>query len=133
MTVACRVLLGGSGRGETLVLDEPVSFWGGVDPVSGRVLDGHHPQAGTSISGRVLVLPHGRGSSSSPSVLAEMIRTGTAPAAILLGVADSVVLLGALVAKELYSQTIPVAVVEEGRVPDGRMAEIDVQGNVKIL
>lgn len=133
MSLTCRVLLAGSGRGESLVLGEPVSFWGGVDPETGLIVDGRHPQAGASISGRVLVLPHGRGSSSSPSVLAEMIRTGTAPVAILLDVPDAMVLLGALVAKELYSQTVPVAVMEEGSVPDCRMVEIDVQGNVKIL
>lgn len=133
MNLACRFLLAGTGGGRTLVLEEPVSFWGGVDPLTGRIVDRRHPQAGTSISGRVLVMPHGRGSSSSPSVLAEMIRIETAPAAILLGVPDSMVLLGALVARELYSRAVPVAVIGEESVPDGRIVEIDPSGHVKIL
>ncbi len=71
---ASRVLAAGVGRGRVLVLDEPLSFWGGLDPVSGRLIDAHHPQAGERLVGRVIVLPSGRGSSSSSSVLAESIR-----------------------------------------------------------
>ncbi len=65
-------------------LHEPLSFWGGIDPTEGRIIDPHHPQLGESITGRVLVIPAGRGSSSSSSVLAESLRLGTGPAAIVL-------------------------------------------------
>ena len=101
--------LAGEVTGEVVVLDEPLSFWGGLDPLSGLVIDGHHPQHGKSLTGAILVMPSGRGSSSSSSVLAEAIRLGTAPAAILLGEDDPIVVLGALVARELYGTRIPVA------------------------
>ena len=58
-------------------------------------------------------MPSGRGSSSSSSVLAEAIRAGTAPAAIVLGEADPILALGAIVARELYGTTIPVVVTAE--------------------
>ena len=107
-----RVLLRGSARGSALVLDEPLSMWGGLDPETGEIIDRRHPQAGTIVSGRVLVLPFGRGSSSSSSVLAEAIRLGTAPAAIVMAEPDDIILLGALAAEELYNITCPIVVVD---------------------
>ena len=94
-----------------LRLSEPLSFWGGVDPQTGRIIDGSHPQVGESIAGRVLRMPHSRGSSSSPSVLAECLRLGTGPTAIILDQPDPMVTLGAAVARILYGIECPVTVV----------------------
>ncbi|MBA3348994.1 MAG: DUF126 domain-containing protein, partial [Actinobacteria bacterium] len=93
------------------MLDAPLSLWGGMDPATGVVIDRHHPQYGTGLTGRILVMPWGRGSSSSSSVLAEAIRSGTAPAGIVLAEPDEIVVLGALVAAELYGSTIPVVIM----------------------
>ena len=97
-TPGARTLVPGMATGEVLVLDEPLSFWGGLDPETGALIDAHHPQVGASLAGRVLVMPSGRGSSSSSYVLAEAIRAGTAPVAVVLGEADAIVALGAIVA-----------------------------------
>ena len=99
-----------------LVLDEPLSLWGGVDPATGEVIDVHHPQRGANISGRVLVMPAGRGSSSSASVLAEAVRAGTAPVAILLGEPDLILSIGSAVAEELYGVRVPVVVLPSDRI-----------------
>jgi predicted aconitase with swiveling domain len=93
-----------------LVLEQPLSFWGGLDPRSGLIIDRRHPQYGQSVNGRVLVMPHGRGSSSSSTVLAEALRNGKGPAAIELAAFDPIIFLGALVAEELYAVTCPVTV-----------------------
>jgi len=106
-----RALLGGDARGNAVVLDEPLSLWGGMDPESGRLIDHRHPQVGAELSGRILVMPSGRGSSSSSSVLAEAIRTRTAPAGIVLSEPDGIIVLGALIARELYGRSIPVIVL----------------------
>jgi predicted aconitase with swiveling domain len=108
-----RALVPGEARGEAVVLDEPLSFWGGVDPATGEIIDRHHPQVGTGIAGKILVMPSGRGSSSSSSVLTEAIRSGTAPAGIVLREPDRIVVLGALVAAELYGTVCPVLVAAE--------------------
>ncbi len=108
--MADRVLLAGTAAGTAMVLGEPLSFWGGLDSETGEIIDRRHPQSGETVTGRVLVMPHGRGSSSSSSVLAEAIRLGTAPVAIVLEEPDEIVLLGALVAEELYGKTCPVIV-----------------------
>ena len=93
------------------MLEAPLSLWGGMDPRSGRLSDHHHPQLGATVTGRVLVMPSGRGSSSSSSVLAEAIRLGTAPLAILLAEPDEILVLGALVAEYLYGRTCPIVVL----------------------
>ena len=103
-----RVLVGGSGQGPAIVLDEPLSFWGGFDAESGRVIEARHAQAGASLAGKVLVMPGGRGSSSSSSVLAQALRRGTGPAAILLARADEIIALGALIPNLLDGSRFPV-------------------------
>ena len=105
------LLVEGSAEGEVLVLTEPLSFWGGVHEATGLVIDTHHPQHGACITGKILVLPGGRGSSSSSSVLAEVIRARVGPAAIVLGARDPIIALGALVAEALYQRTVPVVVL----------------------
>jgi len=125
-----RTLVAGEASGEALVLDEPLSFWGGLDPETGRLIDVHHPQFGEVVTGRVLVMPSGRGSSSSSSVLAEAIRAGTAPAAIVLLEPDPIVALGAIVARELYGTSVPVVVASD--VPRGRVRVSATGGSARI-
>ena len=128
-----RVLHAGEGEGPVLVLDAPLSFWGGVDPHTGRIIDVHHPQHGASVTGTVLVLPGGRGSSSSSSVLAEAIREGTAPAAVLMGEADDILVLGALAAAEVYGRRLPVLEVPAhltAGLRDGTLVRVDEDGGL---
>lgn len=106
-----RALAPGSASGPALVLGEPLSFWGGLDPVTGEIVEANHPQRGEIVTGRILVMQSGRGSSSSATVLAESIRLGTGPAGIVLAEPDEVIVAGALVAAELYGTTMPVTVV----------------------
>lgn len=105
-----RELLPGSASGPVMALDEPLSMWGGLDAETGEIIDRRHPQCGERVTGTILVLPHGRGSSSSSSVLAEAIRRGSGPAAIVLGEPDDIILLGALAAEEMYAKVCPVLV-----------------------
>lgn len=107
-----RMLVEGAGEGPLLALDEPLSLWGGVDPATGRIIEADHPQAGAVVTETVLVLRHGKGSSSASSVLAEMIRSATAPAGIVVGHPDAILVAGAIVAGELYGRWLPVAMVD---------------------
>ena len=105
-----RWLVEGHATGRALVLDEPLSFWGGLDPSTGEIVETGHPQRGEVVTGRILVMPSGRGSSSSATVLAEAIRAGKGPAGIVLGEPDDIITIGALVATELYGVAFPVIV-----------------------
>lgn len=117
--------------GRALVLREGLSLWGGVDPATGEIIDVHHPQRGANVRGRVLVMGAARGSSSSASVLAEAVRAGTAPAAILLGEPDLILAIGSAVAEELYGMTVPVRVLppdELAAISDGDVVRVGGSG-----
>lgn len=126
-------LLAGSASGTALVLDEPLSFWGGVDPQTGRIIDSHHPSAGVTVAGTVLVMPSGRGSSSSASVLAECLRAGVGPQAIILEEPDQILLLGALVSREMDGTACPMVVLEDARasLSSGDHLSVEEDGTVR--
>jgi predicted aconitase with swiveling domain len=84
-----------------LALSAPISFWGGVDPRSGEIIDARHPQRGRNVAGTVLALPGTIGSSSASAVLLELVHAGKAPAAILIAEPDAILLLGLVVAREM--------------------------------
>ena len=102
------VLIGGRARGTVLRLDEPVSFWGGISPATSEVVLAGHPQRGERIAGTVLVLPQPIGSSSSASVILELLYQGLAPRALILGVRDAILPIGVLVACQMGWDAIPV-------------------------
>ena len=123
----------GESVGQVLNLERPLSFWGGVDPETGRVTDVHHPQHGVVVTGRVLVMPTGRGSSSSSSGLLECVRAGTAPAALLVHHVDPILPVGAAVAIELYGRGPAVVRIDAGeRLPDGAIARLTTSGAVTV-
>jgi uncharacterized protein len=126
----------GSAAGRILKLSVPLSFWGGASH-SGRIIDRHHPQYGQDMSGRVLAMTSGRGSSSSSSVLAELLRAGFGPAAILLTEPDAIVALGAIVAAELYDVQTPVVMLTPGdfaSIPPGASVEVRARpGGAEVL
>ena len=107
-------LAAGSAEGPAFVLSEPLSFWGGLDSATGTIIDQWHPQKDRVMTGKILVMKAGRGSSSGSSVLAEAIRRGTGPAGIVLMTRDAIVTVGAMVAAELYGVHCPVVLVKEG-------------------
>jgi uncharacterized protein len=105
-------LVPGVASGPVLRLDEPLSFWGGLDSATGTIIDRLHPQRGVSVAGRMLMMPGGRGSSSGSATLAEALRLGNGPAAILMLERDPIILVGAMVAAELYGLACPVALAD---------------------
>lgn len=110
MTLEGRALTTGDAEGPIVAI-APLSFWGGYDPERGTVIDRSHPACGQSLAGTILVMSSGRGSSSSSTVLAEAIRLGTAPAAIVLSDADTILVTGALVADTLYGRFCPIVAI----------------------
>jgi predicted aconitase with swiveling domain len=99
----------GAASGPILRLDEPLSFWGGLEPATGTIIDRWHPQRGACVAGCILMMPTGRGSSSGSATLAEALRLGNGPAAILMLKRDAIVVVGVMVAAELYGLACPVA------------------------
>ncbi len=110
-------------EGRLLVLGKPLSFWGGVDPLTGDICDPRHPRHGDSVHGRVLVMEATIGSSSSSAIMLELLRNDVAPAAIVIARPDAILVLGILVARELGHATIPMLQVGEAGIT--RLAELD--------
>ncbi len=103
-----RCLVAGQAQGELLYADVGLSFWGGVEPFTGEVIDRHHPLSGQIISGRVLAIPSGRGSCTGSSVLLELILNGHAPAALVFERIEDILTLGVLIAEQMFGHSIPV-------------------------
>jgi predicted aconitase/predicted aconitase with swiveling domain len=108
MTGRAQSILPGKAHGEVLACNEPISFWGGVDPATGQVIDVHHPLAGQSISGRILVMPGTRGSCTGSGVLLDMALNGHGPAALVFAEPEDVVTLGAMIGAAMFGKPIPV-------------------------
>ncbi|MCJ2877279.1 DUF521 domain-containing protein [Rhizobium pusense] len=103
-----RSILTGAAEGPVIATTEALSFWGGVDPATGRVIDVHHPLHGVSLTGGVLFMPTSRGSCTGSGVLLDLILTGRAPSALVFCEAEDVLTLGALVAAEMFERALPV-------------------------
>lgn len=128
-------LVAGEAEAEVLASSEPLSFWGGYDPGSGQIIDRRHPLNGENSAGKILALPFTRGSSTTTAVLLEAIREGTAPAAILTTGVDTFFALAAIVAEELFEQTLPVYSLDPEdfkRLQSGMNARIESDGRISI-
>lgn len=106
--VPARSILGGTAEGPVIVSAEALSFWGGVNPATGSVIDVHHPLHGTCLTGSILMMPSSRGSCTGSGVLLDLVLTGRAPAALVFSEAEDVLTLGALIASELFGKPLPV-------------------------
>ena len=127
MTDGLTLLLPGRAQGTVLKLPS-LSLWGGVDPFSGKLTDPALPHCGECVGGRVLMIAEPVGSSSSSAVLLELLRTGLAPAAIVLGRVDASVALGIMVAREMGWATIPLALMapdRQARIADGTYIRVE--------
>lgn len=112
MNKTVRSILAGTAEGPILATTEPLSFWGGVDPASGKIIDVHHPLHGQSIRGVVLMMPSTRGSCTGSGVLLDLALNGMAPAALVFCQAEDVVTLGALIADKMFGKSLPVLRLE---------------------
>jgi predicted aconitase with swiveling domain len=130
---AATVVFAGDCNAPLLVLDEPLSFWGGLDTQTGVIIDERHPQRGESLAGRILMMPGTRGSTSAAGALCESLRLGTGPVAFILPEPDVLILTAVTVAAELYGRVTPVVAVDMTAWPElarfGSL-KIDAQGNL---
>ena len=106
--IAARSILAGQAAGPVIATTEALSFWGGIDPATGVVIDIHHPLHGVCLTGAILLMPSTRGSCTGSGVLLDLVLTGRGPAALLFCEDEDVVTLGALIAAEMFGHGPPV-------------------------
>lgn len=110
---AARLLVPGAAEGPLLLSDTGLSFWGGVDPETGLIIDPRHPLQGATASGAVLAIPSGRGSCTASSVLLELIHAGKEPAALIFREEEPILTFGALAGDAIFGRSLPVAQVTD--------------------
>ena len=128
-----RPIIAGAATGIAIVSQEALSFWGGLDPQTGKIIDKRHERCGEVITGKVFVFPQGKGSSTASAVLLESIRLETAPAAIITANVDPILALGAIVAEVLYQQSMPIVVLSQencGMIKEGNRITIAPDGTI---
>lgn len=109
ITSEATLFVGNNAKGPVLTCKEGLSFWGGVDPDNGVIIDAHHPDRGASLAGKIVLMPTSRGSCSGSGVMLQLARNGQAPAAIVFREQEDIVTLGAMIADRLFGR--PVAVL----------------------
>ncbi len=125
MTLEGRAVFPGNAAGPLFTVRGPLSFWGGVDPATGRIINTRHADCGRSLAGQVVAIGELVGSSSSAAVLLELIANGAAPAALLLKQVDAILVVGCLAAREIGEAAPPVvhlAVLPD--LPDGTVVRV---------
>ncbi len=109
-----RTIFGGKVEGEALVSTEPISFYGGVDPDTGKVVEKGHPLEGKSIAGKVLVFPQGKGSTVGSYIMYSLKKNGKAPAAIICKETETIVAVGAIISEIPMVDKIDISQIKTG-------------------
>jgi predicted aconitase/predicted aconitase with swiveling domain len=110
-------------KGKVFKCCEGLSFWGGVDPHTGRIIDIHHPNHGSFISKKFLLMPTSRGSCSGSGVLLQLAQSELAPAALIFHETEEILTLGAIVADQLFDKQVAVLKVSKEIYNDLAMAD----------
>ena len=128
-TLKGRVVVEGHCKARALVSMKPISFLGGVDPATGRIIEKEHDLCGESIKDKILCFPHGHGSTVGSYVLYSLSKRRLAPKAIINRTADPVVVVGAIIAN------IPmIDQVDITQIKTGNLVEVNAQkGIITIL
>jgi cis-L-3-hydroxyproline dehydratase len=117
------IIVPAEASGPILALPEGLSFWGGIDPASGTVIDAHHPSCGASLAGKLVMMPTSRGSCTGSGVLLELALNGHAPAALIFREPEDILTLGALLAGRMFGK--PLAVLRLGAAEYDALARCD--------
>src|SRR5512135_2769929 len=109
-----RVIYRGQAEGQALVTSMGISFFGGVDPESGVVVERVHELEGRSIAGKVLVYPTGKGSTVGSYTLYRLKKAGLAPAAIVNAEAETITAVGCIISDIPCVDHIPIEKIKTG-------------------
>ncbi len=119
-----RVIKRGRAEGEALVSSQPISFYGGVDPDTGIIRERGHELEGKNIAGKVLIFPHGKGSTVGSYIIYRLKRKGMAPSAIINQRCEPIVAVGAIISDIPTVDCIDTSKFKSGdwvRIEDGKI------------
>ena len=111
-----RKIFPGKVEGEALVTKDAISFYGGVDPDTGVITDKGHELEGQSIAGKILVFPHGKGSTVGSYTMYRLKKNGKAPLAIINRETETVVAVGAIISEIPCVDGIDIEQIKTGDI-----------------
>ena len=109
-----RIIYKGKAEGKALVTTMPISFYGGVDPNTGIVLEKGHELQGQSVKGKILVFPQGKGSTVGSYTLYRMKKNDTAPAAMINRETETIIAVGAIISEIPTVDKVDVSKIKTG-------------------
>jgi predicted aconitase with swiveling domain len=109
-----RIIYKGKAQAEALVTSMPISFYGGVDPNTGVVIEKGHELNGVSVKGKILVFPQGKGSTVGSYTLYRMKKNGVAPAAMINKETETIIAVGAIISEIPFVDKIDVSKFKTG-------------------
>ena len=129
MKLTGRKIFEGKVSGEALVTNDSISFYGGVDPENGVVVEKGHELENQSISGKILVFPSGKGSTVGSYVIYQMAKTGKGPKAMILHDCEAIVAVGAIISELPCINQIDVSKIETGMnlEVDGETGSVEIK------
>ncbi|HDZ18404.1 MAG TPA: DUF126 domain-containing protein [archaeon] len=116
MKLEGRKIYKGIAEAEAIVTKDNISFYGGVDPDSGKVVEVGHELEGQSISGKVLVFPTGKGSTVGSYTMYRMKKNNTAPVAIINKQIDTIVAVGCIISEIPCVDKIDISNIKSGQI-----------------
>lgn len=121
-----RIIFKGRAKGEALVTEMPISFYGGVDPNTGVVTEKGHQLNGQSVKGKILVFPQGKGSTVGSYTLYRMKKNGVAPAGIINKECETIIAVGAIISEIPCIDKVDVSKIKTGN-------EVTIEDNTAII
>ena len=115
-----RMIWSGWAKGEALVSNQPISFYGGIDPMTGEVVERGHELEGKSIAGKILVFPYGKGSTVGSYIILRLKKRGMAPKAMVNIRCEPIIAVGAIIAEIPTIDRIDIS-----RIRNGDLVEVD--------
>jgi len=109
-----RAIFEGKAEGQALVSSSPMSFYGGVNPDTGEIVERGSELVGQSVKGRVLVFPYGKGSTVGSYVLYRLAKNGVAPRAIVNAKCETIVAVGAIISEIPCVDMVDVSKIKQG-------------------
>ena len=121
-----RMIWSGWAKGEALVSNQPISFYGGIDPMTGEVVERGHELEGKSIAGKILVFPYGKGSTVGSYIILRLKKRGMAPKAMVNIRCEPIIAVGAIIAEIPTIDRIDISMIRNGDLVevDGELLRI---------
>ena len=117
-----KIIYPGKVKGKAIVSPEPIGFYGGIDVKTGEIIESGHPLEGRSIKGKILVFPHGKGSTVGSYIIYGLKKLGNAPLAIVTENIDTVTAVGVIISE------IPcIDGVDIKKIRDGDIIEVNAE------